>query len=69
MRATLEEELAVMQDDRARLATDLDSATARNRSLDQAQTQVVRRLERTGATIRAILADVETGGADEAEPV
>lgn len=66
-RATLEEELAVMQDDRARLATDLDAASARNRVLDQAQTQVIRRLERTSATIRAILSDVETGGADEAE--
>lgn len=58
-RANLEEELAVMQDDRARLAVDLDSAIARANTLDAANSSVSQRLERTSATIRSILESVD----------
>lgn len=58
-RANLEEELAVMQDDRARLAVDLDSAIARANKLDAANSSVSQRLERTSATIRSILESVD----------
>ncbi len=61
-RGDLEEELAIMQDDRSRLAVDLDGALARNRSLSHANAEVQRRLERVSATIRSILPDDESGG-------
>lgn len=54
-RADLTEELAVMQDDRARLALDLDAATARMKTLEAASQQVSRRLEKAGQTIRALI--------------
>ncbi len=56
-RGDLEEELAVMQDDRSRLAQDLDAALARSRSLAHANAEVLRRLERVSATIRSVLPD------------
>lgn len=58
-RADLVEELALMEDDRARLAADLDAATARERNLEAAQAQVSKRLERAGETIRAVIAAAE----------
>jgi small-conductance mechanosensitive channel len=61
--ADLEEELAIMQDDRSRLAVELDGAIARANSLQIANAEVARRLERAGATVRSILA-----AADAAEP-
>lgn len=54
-RADLTEELAVMQDDRARLALDLDAALARAKRLDAASQQVSRRLDRAGEAIRALI--------------
>ena len=54
-RADLEEELVIMQDDRSRLAVELDGAVARAKSLQIASAEVARRLERVGATIRSIL--------------
>ncbi len=62
-RANLEDEFAVMQDDRARLATELDGALARSRNLDNANSEVAHRLERASATVRAVLAEVEPGSA------
>ena len=56
-RADLEEELAVMQDDRSRLAVELDAAAARARKLDEASLEVARRLGQTSAAIRAVLGD------------
>lgn len=50
-----------MEDDRARLATDLDAAVARERALEAAQAQVSRRLEQAGETIRAVIAAAERG--------
>ena len=55
-RADAQEELALMQDDRARLAVELDGALDRNRSLETANIEAARRLSRAGATIRTILA-------------
>lgn len=58
-RADLVEELAIMEDDRARLAADLDASAARERALEAAQAQVSKRLERAGETIRAVIAAAE----------
>lgn len=49
-------EYLVMQDDRARLAAELDAALARGRALDRAAEDVSGRLERAGAEVRAVLA-------------
>jgi len=56
-RADLDEELKVMQDDRARLAAELDGALARNRALTLAQADVAARLERAEQMVREIVAD------------
>ncbi|MEJ0092910.1 MAG: DUF4164 domain-containing protein [Methylocella sp.] len=63
LRANLEEELAVMQDDRSRLAVELDGAVARSNSLEMAADEVARRLKNASATIQAVLAaaDVREG--------
>ncbi|HLW92672.1 MAG TPA: DUF4164 family protein [Roseiarcus sp.] len=62
-RADAGEELALMQDDRARLATELDTALDRNRGLLAANMEAAKRVERAAATIRAILG--RSGGAAE----
>lgn len=56
-KADLEQALAVMQDDRARLAQDLDKALAQRQTLEEAQAQVVRRLSEAGGLLRDLLAD------------
>ncbi len=58
LRANLAEELAVMQDDRGRLAVELDGAVARSRVLELANDEVTRRLSQASAEIRAVLAGV-----------
>jgi len=58
--AELEEELAIMQDDRARLALDLDAALARISALEKARDEVLRRLDGAGAGIAAVI-----GGANK----
>ncbi|MGB8276853.1 MAG: DUF4164 family protein [Methylovirgula sp.] len=55
-RGNLEEELAVLQDDRTRLALELDDAQARSKSLELANGEVARRLAKASSTIRVILA-------------
>jgi hypothetical protein len=55
------EELALMQDDRARLAVELDSALETNRGLLAANEEAARRLAQAGAAIRAVLQRA-TGG-------
>ncbi len=55
-RGDREEEFAVMQDDRARLAVELDGALARAKALAAANADVSRRLERASESIRAVLA-------------
>jgi hypothetical protein len=57
-RGNLEEELAVLQDDRSRLAVELDGAIARAKSLEVANEEVGRRLHRASAEIRAVLTEV-----------
>jgi hypothetical protein len=62
--ADLEEELAIMQDDRSRLAVELDGALARAKSLQIANVEVAHRLERASATVRAILAAADPADTD-----
>ncbi len=49
--------LAVMQDDRGRLAGELDEALTRSRELEHATEEVALRLGRAGGTLRRLLAD------------
>jgi chromosome segregation ATPase len=58
LRANLEEELAVLQDDRSRLAVELDGAIARSNALELANEEVSRRLNQACAEIRSVLAGV-----------
>lgn len=60
-RGDAEAEFAVMQDDRSRLAVELDAALARSRALDRAVEQVSGRLDRADATVRGILAEMADG--------
>lgn len=55
VRADLEEELAVMQDDRARLAVELDGSLARTRALGLANDDARLAVERASASVRAVL--------------
>ena len=57
LRTNLEDELAVMQDDRSRLAVELDGAIARAKSLELANDEVARRLNHASAGIKAVLAE------------
>ncbi|MGH6848384.1 MAG: DUF4164 family protein [Methylocella sp.] len=57
LRTNLEDELAVMQDDRSRLAVELDGAIARAKSLELANGEVSRRLNAASAVIRGVLAE------------
>jgi hypothetical protein len=58
-RAERDEALSVLEDDRSRLAVELDGALARNRSLQHAAEDVSRRLEAAGTTVQALLAAAE----------
>jgi predicted nucleic acid-binding Zn-ribbon protein len=53
--AELEEELAIMQDDRSRLALDLDAALARQNTLEKGRDEVLRRLENASEGVVAAL--------------
>ena len=50
-----QEELALMQDDRARLAVELDGALDRNRGLLSANNEAAKLLARAGAAVRAVV--------------
>ena len=54
--AALGEQLHVLDADRARLAGDLDQASARTRILDPANREVAARIDRAIATVRGALA-------------
>ncbi|HMK89002.1 MAG TPA: DUF4164 family protein [Methylocystis sp.] len=54
-RADLEEELAVTQDDRSRLAQELDSALTRAAAVEKTRDEVLRRVERASAGVAAVL--------------
>ncbi|MFY9629109.1 MAG: DUF4164 family protein [Methylocystis sp.] len=53
--ADLEEELAIMQDDRGRLALELDAALARATTVEKNSDEVLRRVERASASVAAVL--------------
>ena len=55
----LEDTLAVMQDDRGRLAHELDSALARTQVLEHAAEEVAQRLGKAGLSLRRLLASTE----------
>lgn len=59
LRANLEEELAVMQDDRSRLAVELDGAIARSNALELANEEAARRLKAASAAIKTVLSDAD----------
>jgi chromosome segregation ATPase len=71
-RANLETELALMQDDRARLAAELDGATARLGDVETAAADVDQRLQRAmnviGAVIERAQADADPQESDDAGP-
>ncbi|MGJ0396807.1 MAG: DUF4164 family protein [Methylocystis sp.] len=53
--AELQEELAIMQDDRSRLALDLDAALARQNALEKSRDEALRRLEAASEGVAAAL--------------
>ncbi len=53
--ADFEEELTVMQDDRNRLAQELDAALARASGLERIREETIRRVERASAGVAAVL--------------
>jgi D-serine deaminase-like pyridoxal phosphate-dependent protein len=65
--ADLEEELAVMQDDRSRLAFELDAALARAGALEKTKGEVLRRIDRASASVSAALGGLQ-GARGAGEP-
>ena len=63
VRRNLEDELAVMQDDRSRLAVELDAALARARTLATAADDARDRLMKSVAALRELLAQDEAAAA------
>jgi len=59
----LQEELAIMQDDRSRLALELDAALARAGALETARDDVLRRLDHASASVAAVLGEPPGGEA------
>jgi predicted nucleic acid-binding Zn-ribbon protein len=59
-RGDLETELQLMQDDRARLAVDLESTSARLNRVETATDHIERRLHKAVGTIRDVLSRAET---------
>jgi Domain of unknown function (DUF4164) len=54
-RATTQEEFALMQDDRSRLAVELDAAVDRSRALESANSEAAKRLARAAEAIERVL--------------
>ncbi len=63
-RATEQEEFALMQDDRSRLAVELDAAVDRSRALESANDEAANRLAHAARAIERILGRLQP----EAEP-
>jgi hypothetical protein len=55
---TLKRELAIMQDDRAQIAIDLDGALAKAARLDAVTGELGRRLERATVLVREVMGDL-----------
>ena len=66
-RGNLETELALMQDDRARLAAELDGAISRLGQVETAAADVDQRLERAMNVVGAVIARVEAQQPPEPE--
>jgi hypothetical protein len=60
-RATAQEEFALMQDDRSRLAVELDAALDRSRALESANNEAAERLAQAAEAIGRILGQLEPG--------
>ena len=60
-RGDLETELQIMQDDRARLAVELEGTTARLQKVEAAADDVGHRVERALGAVREVLAGAEAG--------
>ncbi len=58
-RATTQEEFALMQDDRSRLAVELDAAVDRSRALETANSEAAKRLARAAEAIGRVLGRLE----------
>jgi Domain of unknown function (DUF4164) len=54
-RATTQEEFALMQDDRSRLAVELDAAVDRSRALESANSEGAKRLAHAAQAIERVL--------------
>ena len=54
-RATTQEEFALMQDDRSRLAVELDAAVDRSRALESANSEAAKRLAQAAQAIERVL--------------
>jgi hypothetical protein len=54
-RATTQEEFALMQDDRSRLAVELDAAADRSRALESANAEAAKRLAQAAQAIERVL--------------
>jgi D-serine deaminase-like pyridoxal phosphate-dependent protein len=54
-RASTQEEFALMQDDRSRLAVELDAAVDRSRALESATAEAAKRLARAAQTVERVL--------------
>ena len=61
-KTTLETELALMQDDRARLAVELDGALARAQRLDSATDELARRIDRAIGSVRSVIELADRAG-------
>ncbi len=59
-RAERDEAISVLEDDRSRLAAELDGALARNRSLEHAAEGVARRLDQARTQVEQLLGAVES---------
>ncbi|TVR06459.1 MAG: DUF4164 family protein [Salinarimonadaceae bacterium] len=64
-RVDLETELQIMQDDRARLAVELDGAVDRLGKVEAASGDVARRVDRAITSIEEVLAHADGRGDDE----
>ena len=56
VRGDADEELALMQDDRARLAVELDGALERNRALEAANAEAAKLLAQANAALERLIA-------------
>ena len=63
-RASTQEEFALMQDDRSRLAVELDAAVDRSRALESANAEAAKRLARAAQTVERVLGRLSPGAED-----